>query len=82
MSKPKWQEMMDFIVINNERYTDEQWAERFKLACAEIPVNEEVTHVGCNRVIQNRVERYCQEKGINIHEYDGPLPYRAYKHLS
>lgn len=77
--KEKWAEMMDFIVINNEKYTDEQWAERFNLACEEIPPNVEVTHPGCNKVITERVLKYCKEKDIPLTEYDGPLPYRAYK---
>lgn len=78
MAKEKWQEMMDFLVINNEKYNDVQWAERFNLACDEIPTGKEVTHAGCNKVITERVIRYCNEKGIDIHEYDGPLPYRSY----
>lgn len=69
---------MDFLVINNEKYTDEQWAERFNLACQEIPTGMEVTHAGCNKVIQNRVEKHCEEKGIDIKDYDGPMPYRSF----
>lgn len=77
-SKSKWLEMMDFLTINNEMYDDKEWAERFQLACNEIPANQEVTHQGCNAIIQTRVERYCNEKGISIKEYDGPMPFRLY----
>ena len=76
--KEKWWDMMDFLVINHEKYNDEQWAERFQLACAEIPVNTEVTHAGCNKIITERVLAYCKEKNINLEEYDGPMPYRHF----
>ena len=79
MAKEKWEEMMDFLVINQEKYNDEQWAERFELACQEIPATLEVTHTGCNKVITERVLAYCKKKGVDIKDYDGPLPYRAYK---
>jgi uncharacterized membrane protein len=75
----KWKEMMDFLVINNEKYSDEQWAERFNLACKEIPVGTEITHSGCNKVITERVIKYCKEKEINLEDYDGPMPYRHFK---
>ena len=76
--KPKWQEMMDFLVVNHAKYNDEQWAERFQLACQEIPVEVEVTHAGCNKIISNRVKEYCEDKGIELKDYDGPMPYRHF----
>ena len=76
--KEKWQDMMDFLVINHEQYNDQQWTERFQLACAEIPVNIEVTHAGCNKIITERVIVYCEKKGIDIKDYDGPMPYRHF----
>jgi hypothetical protein len=78
-NKEEWLEMMDFLVINNETYSDEQWAERFNLACKKIPLGTEVTHAGCNKVITERVIKYCKEKEINLEDYDGPMPYRHYK---
>jgi uncharacterized membrane protein len=75
----KWKHMMDFIVENNEKYTDEQWAERFELACKEIPLGMEVTHAGTNRIITERVLRYCKENNIALEDYDGPMPYRRFK---
>lgn len=77
--KEKWQEMMDFIVVNNEKYSDEQFAERFSLACDEIPLGMEITHIGCNKIITSRVLAYCEAKGIQVAEYDGPMPYRQYE---
>lgn len=78
MKKEKWLEMMDFLTINHEKYTDEQFAERFTLACNEIPGGTEVTHKGCNIIIRNRVVKYCDEKGISIKEYDGEMPFRSF----
>jgi hypothetical protein len=75
----KWEEMMNFLVVNHKNFNDEQWAERFELACAEIPEGLEVTHAGCNKIISNRVHEYCNAKGIDVNEYDGPMPYRSYK---
>lgn len=75
----KWKEMMDFLVEHDEKYTDEQWAERFELACKEIPADTEVTHSGANKIITRRVIRYCNKKNIPLEKYDGPLPYRHFK---
>jgi uncharacterized membrane protein len=75
----KWKEMMDFLVENNEKYTDEQWAERFELACKEIPADLEVTHEGSNKIITERVLRYCKDNNISLEEYNGPMPYRHFK---
>lgn len=70
---------MDFIVENNEKYTDEEWAERFKLACKEIPLGMEVTHSRSNKIITERVLQYCKENNMSLEDYDGPMPYRQFK---
>lgn len=76
--KEKWLEMMDFLAENNEKYNDLEFAERFNLACKEIPANTEVTHEKCNIIIQNRVVKYCDDNNIKIKDYNGPLPFRIY----
>jgi len=74
----KYFEMMNFLVINHKQYNDQQWAERFQLACAEIPFGTEVTHAGSNKIITERVLAYCKAKKIHHDDYDGPLPYRSF----
>jgi len=76
--KEKWQEMMDFLAVNHEKYDDVQFAERFSLACDEIPPETEVTHEACNKIITSRVIAYCEQKKIRIEDYDGPMPYRSH----
>jgi hypothetical protein len=76
--KEKWLEMMEFLVENEAKYTDEQFAERFSLACKEIPFNIEVTNASINSIITRRVLAHCKKHNQKLTEYDGALPYRHY----
>ena len=79
LENKNWEQILDYLCDHNEEYTDVQFAERFQLACLQIPSDKEVTHQRTNLIIQKRVEDYCNETNITVENYDGVLPFRFNK---
>lgn len=59
--------------------SDEEFAERVELLYECVPISYMISSVKLDLVIRRRVLNYCDERGITVDKYDGPLPYRLYK---
>lgn len=78
MNIKKITEKLDLLCDNNLDYTDEELSDRLNDIYNMIPTDILLNYYKSNKMIKDRVKKYCKENNLNISYYKGVLPYRSY----
>lgn len=75
----EYSDLMSIIYANITTYSDEELNEKLNEAYSKIPYDMEVNDVMMNKIISERVDKYCKEHNIDKTEYDGCFGYKCFK---
>ena len=70
---------INLVCANSHFYTDEEFTEKLKRVYDTVPPEYLINNEWANRLIKVRVTETCAKKGVNLEDYDGPLPFKQFK---
>lgn len=72
-------EEINLVCANSHFCTDEEFSAKLKRVYRDVSPEYFINNEWASRLVSLRVKEFCEKRGINLEDYDGPLPYKQFK---